>query len=945
MNSVQKSDTSFPARQAHQHRITRQPDDVDGHHGELFSPTTVRWLRSAQRRHPHRVVWGSFGSVCGVLLLLTALVTGQQPSPSPASDQEASISLLKVGTVEVAGGQRITLEQPVADLFGSAWNYREQEFFALIRPQGGQRWYVAGSSQSQPGGIFHIPGVIFPHAGDFEMVVAMRQPNALPVRAWIEEKAWRKPVPAPPMMADSERVLVTILAPLSKEVDSGEGDFFIAILSVGNVSVRPREIRPVPTSGDVVVQTRGLPQEAKLFLAVHVPYTDRCYIHGPAARDQLPNLHTFHSISFQTPGDPQQLYLDLVAFASTRPYPIGLVSWQSFRQATRLVSPTVEILIDSKRLRTDSLRVPFIAITNIGGEKITGEEEPMIDQGAELEVSGYERVPEGALLWALTRPKGSNVWLAQGPLLPRGISLLSDAEAVTVGTQPRRLPLPRSTPTSGPAKSRHLVKWVWPNLWFARPDDQQSEVGEREYEVMAVLSSALLPNAWVASTYLSTQAVETVSQIVSVSLNPKAMKVELHPTITRVSGKDADSESETVVGVTGNVEISTPENFPTAFKIYLGKHLVGASTWSFVEAIRQGKSYFVPDLSFTNPHAQEGTRYQLLALVANGPLPTREMEYQDFLSHAVAVSEVVTTRYRQESVWNLFDALFFWLPNLPSPTPPPTSTPPSSGNGSYSVWPFLPWLGILALLVLLIYLVRRLFKPRPELAGKVADTLQRGCALARQRFSSPPEINPGYFILGIVILLLVLYVLQRYYIRLYTEAVATVTGLPARESAGLAVWLILITALVGIFLDLSNKFSQAPAATPMTTNSGTSRRHTTLTLGLGGIGVILWSFQAGIYYSFIRQKVGENEDALLPALGAMAAFVISMAETVAFFFITELTLAPLGWFAVLILLAPFSLLALFFRFIQHLFEHQLTDPRYGAPPNNPTMTGKGQDQP
>ena len=107
-------------------------------------------------------------TICG-LLCAFSLASGQEQQPS-----ETSLSLLKVGPVDVSNRERAVLEQPTTYLFGHAWNYQNKEFYALLKFSEGRKWYVAASSKSEPGGVFHIEGVRFPQAGDFDLFVALR---------------------------------------------------------------------------------------------------------------------------------------------------------------------------------------------------------------------------------------------------------------------------------------------------------------------------------------------------------------------------------------------------------------------------------------------------------------------------------------------------------------------------------------------------------------------------------------------------------------------------------------------------------------------------------------------------------------------------------------------------------------------------------------------------
>lgn len=828
------------------------------------------------------------GAVIAVAVLWALPLAAQRPE-APARS-EPSVLLLKVGTADVAGGQRVTVEEPLADLFGRAWDYEGGEFYALLRPPGDQRWYVGGFSVPEPGGVFNVTGVRFPQAGEFEVLVALLNPSSLTVGERVEESRWRAQA-----RAASERVLVNVEIPPSQAEEGAEEGALISIMSVANVGVSSREVTPVPASGDVVIKLRGKAEEGKgrkVYLAVHIPYTDKCRILGPAGKGETPNVFTLQSVSLDAPGDPQQMQLELVAFSSERPVRVGPTSWQSFTQAEFTTSPTVMVVVEGKRPRSDSPRVPFLAITRVGRHVLGSAQEEgrglSVGQGELLEVSEYERFPDGALPFVLTRPHGSNVWLVQGPLIPRGSRIGGDDDTA----------------------KRPLITWVLPGLRFERPDKRGPSSGN--YEVMAVLSTATYPNSWIASSSLSSKPIESVSQLVSVRVGEDAAPAELHLSITHVSGQETDPAGETLTGPSGSVHVDTQQELPKAYKVYVGKHPVGTPTWSFVEALENGSGHTVPDLSFTNPHAQEGTRYQLVAIVTDGTLPLVEVEYQDFLQHALATSEIVTVRYGKEPASGFLSGWFA----APAGEPAPPGPLPAQGKEESGMWGWLLFgLLVLALLTLLEWGLGTV----SYISGKAADRIDRGRASSEHWFVQTEKINIAGFLLGVAILLLVLYVIQRYYITLYAAAIATVTTLPPQKSAGLAVWLILLTALLGVFIDLAfQRAWRAPQAEPG--QHGEPGQHTSFYRGLGysliGVAVLLMGFQALLYYSLFRKTAG----GILPPLGGIAFFLIAAVEAVSFFFITDLMLGSGGAVVYRCGRMPFAISALGFRFMQRLFE-------------------------
>ncbi|MFL6213401.1 MAG: hypothetical protein ACJ74J_05840 [Blastocatellia bacterium] len=845
----------------------------------------------------------ALAAICGVLWVFPLAFAQEAQQPG-----ETSVSLLKVGLVDVTQRERIILEQPTTDLFGHAWNYQNKEFYGLLKFTGGRQWYVAASSKSEPGGVFHIEGVRFPEAGDFDLMVVLGEPGSLSAGSWIEELQWRDHA-----LALSQRVSVTVERPPNIEGDSSAGEPYVAVLSVANVSLSLREISTVPASGDVTLKARGLPN-ASFYIALHAPYTDLCYMIGPGKKGTLPDHYVLHSVSFEIPGDPQQIDFDLIAFAAATPVQTGPKSWQSFRWADLVTSPTMGVRVEGRNPRSDSLRIPFIAITGIGSHPINARQPASrrvdVEQGDRLEVSSYERAAEGARLWALTRPKGSSIWLAQGPLIPCGGA---SAEA----------------PDGHPP-----VAWVLPSLRFEHPDKKGAQGGE--FEVMAVLSNAIFPNSWISSVSLSAQTIETISQAVPANVNGATTPSEIRLTITHIGSQEADTESEMTVGSTESVIIDEPEDFPKALKVYVAEHVNGATTWSFVEAIPNDKTHFVPALSFSNPHTEEGTRYQVVAIATQGPLPMREAEYQDFLPHIVAASDLINVRYSRAAGRGFLG----WLAS------------PIDQPDTQEVLTNMRWILLLVVVLLLIFvaLTWLTLRPNPALAGEIADTLQRGHAAAKKRFELPERVNPAYFALGLILLGVVFYIIKNYYISLYTMIVANVTGLPKKTSAELALWLILITALAGIFADIAHKLSKQPQAEPVADDglgkpgrSANKRSPLTIYQYVFAfsmlIAIILWLCQGAIYSIFFQQTTTKNSLGL-STIGLGAGILISMTETITFFLITELSLVPTVWLFLMIMLAPLYLLSLLFRFIQRVFEgrRRPESPPAEPPPPEPDET-------
>jgi len=795
------------------------------------------------------------------------------------------ISVLRVGPSDVSNGQHIVLQQPLTDVFGRAWNYQNKEFYALIRFQQGRRWYVAAASKSEPGGVFNIGGITFPQAGDFELLVIVREPDSLAVGNWLDEFQW-----STDSLAVSNRVAITVEGAPIVEGDSGEGEFHLALLSIGSAGLRPGQINAVPASGDVMLRARGLPN-SKFYLAVHIPYTDQCYIVGPAKKSEIPDTYSLGPVSFEALGDPTQVHFDLVAFASSRVMRPGPMSWQSFRLSETIISPTTQIVIESQRPGVDFLRVPFIAITRIG-KHVIDPAKPLdrqldVDQGDLLEVAQYERTTEGARMWALTRAKGSNVWLAQGPLLPRGV------------------------PATEGEDGHRIITWVLPGLQFQSENEQ--ELAEPEFEIMAVLSNSIFPNSWISTSSISARTIETISKPVPVSVEGYTVRSKQQLSITRIGSQEADGEKELTVGMVESVVIERPEGLLEPFKVYIAKHEISTDTWSFVEAIPNGKTHYVPAVSFSNPHALEGARYQVVAIATTGPLPAREAEYQDFIQHVVMSSDLVSVRYSSGFLAGFAESL----------------QPLSSifNEGAITTMLLILLLVILTLLLILASLIW-LFRSNPALAGEIADTLQHRHVSTRRRFVLPEMIDLPWMLVGLLLLAGIVYFIKNYYISLYTTIVKASTGLDHKVSGDLALFIILVTALTGIFADIAHKQKRAAARESGEQQAASGGIYVYILWGSAITAFVLWVFQGIMYSTFLATSSQGN--AFMIAAGFSAGLLISITETVTFFIITELTIAPVGLLILTIALAPLSLGSLMFRLLQRVFTHK--PPEQKRPP-------------
>jgi hypothetical protein len=436
---------------------------------------------------------------------------------------------------------------------------------------------------------------------------------------------------------------------------------------------------------------------------------------------------------------------------------------------------------------------------------------------------------------------------------------------------------------------------------------------------MAVLSNSIFPNSWISSASISAQTIETISRPVAVRVKGPASLSHHRLSITHIGSQEVDAEDELTVGVTESVIIDRPNILSGPLKVYVGKHVLGTSTWSFVEAIPNGKTHFVPALHFTNPHAEPGTRYQVLAIATNGPLPAREAEYQDFLPHVVMASELITVRYSNASVLSFVASIkSLFLGEAESGAP----------LISWEAITTMFWILLFTMLALLLIfaLLILLLRSNPALAGEIADTLQQGYATGKKRFVAPGKISLANFLLGLALLGVMLYVIKYFYISLYTSVINAATTLPPRASHELALYLILITAFAGIFADVAYKQAHRKLAPEEEQSDANIYRY--IFAGSRFIAIVLWVLQGAIYSLFFKISTGSY---IMGAIGFCAGVLLSAVETIAFFLITEVTLVPAAWLVLAAVLAPVYIVSLVFRFIQRVFERKPPEPHETKP--------------
>ena len=102
-------------------------------------------------------------------------------------------------------------------------------------------------------------------------------------------------------------------------------------------------------------------------------------------------------------------------------------------------------------------------------------------------------------------------------------------------------------------------------------------------------------------------------------------------------------------------------------------------------------------------------------------------------------------------------------------------------------------------------LFRRALEIVSRSAGSTADRFDRAQESLKQYFQSMPRVSIPKATLGLAIGCLALVAIKKYYFELYRRAVKKVLAIKAQESAGVALWLIVLAVLVGFFLFFLNQ--------------------------------------------------------------------------------------------------------------------------------------------
>jgi hypothetical protein len=469
------------------------------------------------------------------------------------------------------------------------------------------------------------------------------------------------------------------------------------------------------------------------------------------------------------------------------------------------------------------------------------------------------------------------------------------------------------------------VTWVLPAARFSSPEAAAN--GPAEYELMAVLSSnALYPNTWLDTSALAAHSIETVSEIVPVRLRDPDPPFEAKLIMESVCGQEVTEDRAVQFRPGCPVVVGSRTAIPPFLRVIVAGHQVGDDSWTVVQAMRNGKSYTVPDFPMQGDTSD--ARWQLVAIASPGALPAATMRYADFLPHLGQTSPVVLVA-RDPSAQN------HAMIEPESSAAEPTGNPPlNAGMNVWSTKAMAYFLLLLIAIALLLMLIEWQFGAVSQTCGWASGQIGQSLDRFEQQLEIPAKVNVGPFLLGLGILGFLSWLIATQYLRLYTEIVANVTNLDLRESRGWATYLVVMAGMAGVLIDISQRIAGQKKASE----------------GMGLLQImnaflffgafVLWFFSAGLYWEYLRRTSG----ALVAPLGGAAAFLVSLIETVAFFYGVHLVLDELGWLVARLVLLPFRLLVMFLAFVEKVFAHRRrVSPRLAAPdalaPGGDTILG------
>ncbi len=190
-----------------------------------------------------------------------------------------------------------------------------------------------------------------------------------------------------------------------------------------------------------------------------------------------------------------------------------------------------------------------------------------------------------------------------------------------------------------------------------------------------------------------------------------------------------------------------------------------------------------------------------------------------------------------------------------------------------------------------------------------ADRLQWSVLVLRERWTPVATINWGPLIGGGVIVVATSWVIN-WYVHSCAQAVSAVTGIGSIRSSEVAALLVIFTGLSGSLVAVSRRYARCDERG---VHRGIVRG---LALYSALIPLTLCVLNGWLYYEYLKGSLGGH-----PALlGSLAGLVISVAETIAFYFATEITLDPVSQLLIRAFILPIHLSGAFCSLVGRLFE-------------------------
>ena len=436
-------------------------------------------------------------ALLGMFLVVLGLVPASLPSPAQEQRDVTHapfLEVLHVGTVAVGAGEHVEVEDTPVSVDGEAWEYAGRIFALLTRPLGHVQWRVAAISAARPGGFFEFSGVGFPAPGDYELMAAMFPPGTAEPGMIVEDRG----LVDQGILSRRVQVRISGVPPRAEEpVPSMEPVVAPVLVSYGGEALSPAKTAIVRPGGDAVVRALGKPPDKRVYVVTQVPYTNRCFVEGPAMPGAVPG-EWVRPLLLAVRGDPRQLHWQMRAIEAPASLPEGEMDCQSLWRPDVLASPPVNLITDDTPDSAGDYRVPYVAILQIGTHPVDAQaaDAPPIgvNQGVVL-TAVLTRLPEGAQPAAVTRCSSGNPMKSHGPCIPEG--------------QPSQ--------ENDPLGPKTIVVW---SLEFAAPPPQEDC---REFEVRVAVFHGPAPEDWFDASGLTGKSVLSISPPVRVRVKDAAV--------------------------------------------------------------------------------------------------------------------------------------------------------------------------------------------------------------------------------------------------------------------------------------------------------------------------------------------------------------------------------------------------------------------------------------